>query len=151
MGLIKAVTGAAGGVLADQWKEFFYCDSLNENILAAKGQKRTGKRSSNTDGSDNVISNGSVITVNNGQCMMIVEQGEVIEVCAEPGEFIFDSAAQPTIFEGNLGDSAKKVFDEFLHRVTSAGKPPRTSGSITSTPKKSWATNTALPVPSPSG
>ena len=122
MGLIKAVTGAAGGVLADQWKEFFYCDSLSENILAAKGQKRTGKRSSNTDGSDNVISNGSVITVNNGQCMMIVEQGEVIEVCAEPGEFIFDSAAQPTIFEGNLGDSAKKVFDEFLHRVTFGGE-----------------------------
>ena len=115
MGLIKAVTGAAGGVLADQWKDFFYCDSLDENTLAAKGQKRAGKRSSNTDGSDNVISNGSVITVNNGQCMMIVEQGEVIEVCAEPGEFIFDSAAQPTIFEGNLGDSAKKVFDEFLH------------------------------------
>ena len=107
MGLIKAVTGAAGGVLADQWKDFFYCDSLDENTLAAKGQKRAGKRSSNTDGSDNVISNGSVITVNNGQCMTIVEQGEVIEVCAEPGEFIFDSAAQPTIFEGNLGDSAK--------------------------------------------
>ena len=121
MGLIKAVTGAAGGVLADQWKEFFYCDSLSEDILAAKGQKRTGKRSSNTDGSDNVISNGSVITVNNGQCMMIVEQGEVIEVCAEPGEFIFDSTTQPTIFEGNLGDSAKKVFDEFLNRVKFGG------------------------------
>lgn len=122
MGLIKAVTGAAGGVLADQWKEFFYCDSLSEDILAAKGQKRAGKRSSNTDGSDNVISNGSVITVNSGQCMMIVEQGEIIEVCAEPGEFIFDSATQPTIFEGSLGDSAKKVFDEFLNRVKFGGE-----------------------------
>ena len=122
MGLIKAVTGAAGGVLADQWKDFFYCDSLDENTLVAKGQKRAGKRSSNTDGSDNVISNGSVLTINEGQCMMIVEQGEVREVCAEAGEFIFDSAAQPTIFEGNLADSAKKVFDEFLHRITFGGE-----------------------------
>ena len=53
MGLIKAAFGAAGGVLADQWKEYYYCDSISEDVLMVKGQKRTGKRSSNTKGSDN--------------------------------------------------------------------------------------------------
>ena len=81
MGLIKAAVGAVGGVLADQWKEFFYCDSLNENILMAKGRKQTSRhgRSGNTDGEDNIISNGSRIAVNNGQCMLIVESGKVVE------------------------------------------------------------------------
>ena len=72
MGLIKAALGAVGGVLADQWKEFFYCDSLPETVLAAKGQKRVSGRSSNTKGSDNIISSGSVIAVADGQCMIIV-------------------------------------------------------------------------------
>ena len=85
MGLIKAGIGAVGGVLADQWKEFFYCDSLPNNVLVKKGQKRVGGRSSNTKGSDNIISNGSGIAVADGQCMIIVEQGKIVEVCAEPG------------------------------------------------------------------
>ena len=79
MGLIKAGMGAVGGVLADQWKEFFYCDSMPPDVLMMKGQKRTGGRSSNTGGEDNIISNGSVIAVNNGQCMMIVDQGKIVE------------------------------------------------------------------------
>ena len=54
MGLIKAALGAAGGTLADQWKEFFYCDAIDNDVLAVKGQKRTSKRSSNTKGSDNI-------------------------------------------------------------------------------------------------
>ncbi|MBO4322198.1 MAG: SPFH domain-containing protein, partial [Clostridia bacterium] len=83
MGLIQAIKGAVGGVLADQWKEYFYCDSLAKDILVTKGQKRTSARSSNTKGEDNIISNGSVIAVNEGQCMIIVEQGKVVEVCAE--------------------------------------------------------------------
>ena len=72
MGLIKAAMGAAGGVLADQWKEFFYCDALDVDILVAKGQKRTSSqgRSSNTSGEENIISNGSGIAVANGQCMI---------------------------------------------------------------------------------
>ncbi|HBV52338.1 MAG TPA: virion core protein (lumpy skin disease virus), partial [Clostridiales bacterium] len=86
MGLIKAGIGALGGTLADQWKEFFYCDSLDSDILMIKGQKRTSGRSSNTKGEDNIISNGSGIAVADGQCMMIVEQGKIVEVCAEPGE-----------------------------------------------------------------
>ena len=61
MGLIKAAVGAVGGTLADQWKEFFYCDALEQDVLVVKGQKRINGRSSNTKGNDNIISNGSGI------------------------------------------------------------------------------------------
>jgi len=118
MGLIKAAFGAAGGVLADQWKEYFYCDSLPENVLMAKGEKRTGKRSSNTKGSDNVISNGSVIAVADGQAMIIVDQGRIAEFCAEPGEFTYDTSAEPSIFSGDLGESIKASFAAFGRRFT---------------------------------
>ena len=94
MGLIKAGMGALGGTLADQWKEFFYCDSLDKDVLMGKGQKRTSRRSSN-NGEDNIITNGSGIAVADGQCMLIVEQGRVVEVCAEPGEFTFDASTAP--------------------------------------------------------
>ena len=107
MGLIKAGIGALGGTLADQWKEFFYCDSLDSDILMIKGQKRTSGRSSNTKGEENIISNGSGIAVADGQCMMIVEQGKIVEVCAEPGEFTYDSSTEPSIFTGPLGASVK--------------------------------------------
>ena len=100
MGLIKAGAGSLGGTLADQWKEFFYCDALSPEVLAVKGQKRVSGRSSNTKGSDNIISNGSVIAVADGQCMMIVEQGKVVEFCAEPGQFVFDASTEPSIFTG---------------------------------------------------
>ena len=82
MGLIKAALGAAGGVLADQWKEYFYCESIPENVMAVKGQRRVSGRSSNTKGSENIISNGSVVAVADGQCMIIVDQGKVAELCA---------------------------------------------------------------------
>ena len=97
MGLIKAALGSVGGVMADQWKEYFYCEALPENVMAVKGQKRVSGRSSNTKGSDNVISNGSVIAVADGQCMMIVDQGRIIEVCAEPGEFTYDMSTEPSV------------------------------------------------------
>ena len=100
MGLIKAAFGSAGGVLADQWKEFFYCDALDKNTLVVRGQKKTTRRSSNTKGNDNVISNGSGIAVADGQCMIIVDQGKVAEVCAEPGEFTWDSSSEPSVFTG---------------------------------------------------
>ena len=121
MGLIKAGIGALGGVLADQWKEFFYCDSLENDVLMVKGQKRIGSRSSNTKGSDNVISNGSGIAVADGQCMIIVEQGKVVEVCAEPGEFTYDSSTEPSIFSGKLGDSIKETFKLVGKRFTYGG------------------------------
>ena len=102
MGLIKAALGSVGGVLADQWKEYFYCDSMASNVLVTKGKKRTSSRNSNTKGSDNIISNGSVIAVNEGQCMMIVEQGKIVEFAAEAGEYTWNSSSEPTIFQGGL-------------------------------------------------
>ena len=109
MGLLKAGIGALGGVLADQWKEYFYCDAISANTLVVKGSKRTSKRSSNTKGEDNIITNGSVIAVNEGQCMLIVEQGKVVEVCAEPGEFVYDTSTEPSIFYGGLGKGIKET------------------------------------------
>ncbi len=121
MGLIKAGIGAFGGVLADQWKEFFYCESLENDVLMVKGSKRIGGRSSNTKGHDNVISNGSGIAVADGQCMIIVEQGKVVEVCAEPGEFTYDSSTEPSIFSGKLGESIKETFKTIGKRFTYGG------------------------------
>jgi len=121
MGLIKAGIGALGSTLADQWKEFFYCDSLDANVLATKGQKRISGRSSNTKGSDNVISNGSGIAVADGQCIIIVEQGKVVEVCAEPGEFTYNSSTEPSIFAGSLGTSIIETFKTIGKRFTYGG------------------------------
>ncbi len=122
MGLIKAAFGAVGGVLADQWKEYFYCDSLDANTIVVKGQKRTNKkRSSNKRGDENVISNGSVIAVADGQCMMIVEQGKVVEVSAEPGEFVWDSSTEPSIFAGRFGKSLIDTFKAIGRRFTFGG------------------------------
>ena len=121
MGLIKAGMGALGGTLADQWKEFFYCESMPKEVLVTKGQKRTTGRSSNTKGNDNIISNGSGIAVADGQCMIIVEQGKVVEVCAEPGEFTYDTSTEPSIFSGNLGESIKETFKTVGKRFTYGG------------------------------
>ena len=121
MGLIKAAAGAVGGMLADQWKEFFYCDALDMDTLVVKGQKRTSSRSSNTKGNDNIISNGSGIAVADGQCMIIVEQGKVVEVCAEPGEFTYDKSSEPSIFTGNLGDSIRETFMQIGRRFAYGG------------------------------
>ena len=125
MGLIKAAFGAAGGVLADQWKEYFYCDSMPADVLAVKGQKRTTGRSSNTKGSENIISNGSVIAVADGQCMMIVEQGKIVDVCAEPGEYTYDTSTEPSIFAGELGPSIGDVFKNMGKRFTFGGEAPK--------------------------
>ncbi len=121
MGLIKAGIGALGGVLADQWKEFFYCDALDMDTLVVKGQKRVSGRSSNTKGSDNIISNGSGIAVADGQCMIIVEQGKVVEVCAEPGEYTYDKSTEPSIFAGKFGKSLVDTFKTIGKRFTYGG------------------------------
>ena len=125
MGLIKAAMGAAGGVMADQWKEFFYCDAIPENVLAVKGQKKTSKRSSNTKGDDNVISNGSVIAVADGQCMLIVDQGKIVDMCAVAGEYTYDMSSEPSIFTGNLGEGIKNVFNNMANRFTFGGEAPK--------------------------
>ena len=121
MGLIKAALGSVGGVLADQWKEFFYCESIPANVLVTKGQKRTGNRSSNTKGSENIISNGSVIAIADGQAMIIVEQGKVVDICAEPGEYTYDMSSEPSIFAGDLGESIKQSFATIGKRFTFGG------------------------------
>ena len=121
MGLIKAGVGALGGVLADQWKEYFYCEALSSDVLITKGEKRVSGRSSNTKGSDNIISNGSVIAVADGQCMLIVEQGKVAEICAEPGEFVYDSSTEPSLFTGKLGTGIANTFKTIGKRFTYGG------------------------------
>ena len=125
MGLIKAITGAAGGVLADQWKEYFYCEALDADTLVAKGKKRVSSRSSNTKGVENIISTGSVVAVADGQCMIIVEQGKVAELCAEPGEFVYDASTEPTIMAGDLGNSIGEVFKNIGKRFTFGGEAPK--------------------------
>ena len=121
MGLLKAGVGAAGGVLADQWREYFYCEALDADTLVAKGCKRVGGRSSNTRGEGNVISDGSIVAVADGQCMMVVEDGEVVEVCAEPGDFVYDTGTEPSVFAGSLGQMVKKSFEQVGRRFTFGG------------------------------
>ena len=121
MGLIKAGAGALGSTLADQWKEFFYCDAIDKDTLVVKGVKRVSSRSSNTRGSDNIISSGSGIAVADGQCMIIVEQGKIVEVCAEPGQFTYDTSTEPSIFAGSLGQSILDTFRLIGKRFTFGG------------------------------
>ena len=121
MGLIKALAGAVGGTLADQWKEFFYCDAIDADTLVVKGQKRITSRSSNTKGNDNIISNGSGIAVADGQCMIIVDQGKVVEFCAEPGQFTYDNSSEPSIFAGKLGKSIIDTFKTIGRRIAYGG------------------------------
>ncbi len=125
MGLIKAALGAAGGALADQWLEQFYCDSLDESILMVQGKKRVTDRTSNTKGNDNIISNGSIISVADGQCALVVDNGKVVEVAAEPGDFKYDSSTEPSIFAGNLGKSIIDTFKTIGRRIAFGGDTAR--------------------------
>ncbi len=125
MGLLKAGIGAMSGVLADSWRDYFYCESMDADVLVQKGEKKAGGRSSNKKGTDNIISNGSIINVNDGQCMIIVESGKVVDICAEPGEFVYDTGTEPSIFYGGLGENIKKSFAEIGKRFTFGGEPAK--------------------------
>ena len=125
MGLIRAITGAVGGTLADQWKEYFYCDALPADVLMVKGRKKVSGRSSNRYGSENIITDGSVIVVNEGQCMVIVEQGKVVDLCSEPGEYTYDAALEPSLFTGDLSVRIREVFDTIGKRFTFGGEAGR--------------------------
>ncbi len=125
MGLIKAISGSVGGTLADQWKEFFYCEAMPKDVLLVKGQKRVSGRSTNTKGNDNIISNGSGISVADGQCMIIVDQGKVVAMSSEPGLYTFDTSAEPSIFAGNLGSSVINTFKTMGRRITYGGDTGR--------------------------
>ncbi len=124
MGLIRAAMGAAGGVMADQWKEYFYCEAMPADLLATRGWKRQSGRSANTKGNDNIISNGSIVAVADGQCAMIVEQGKVVDMCAEPGEYTYDTGSAPTLFSGDLSESIGAVFQNIGKRFTFGGEAP---------------------------
>ena len=122
MGLIKAIAGAIRGETADQWKEYFYCDALECDVLVTKGQKRVnGKFGTSNKGNDNLITNGSVVAVNEGQCMIIVDQGKVVEFCAEAGEFLYDTSSEPSLLHGNLGENIGKTFANIGRRFTFGG------------------------------
>ncbi len=125
MGLIKAALGSAGGALADAWKEYFYCEAMDADILVCKGAKRASGRSSNKHGGDNIITDGSVIAVADGQCMMIVENGKVAEVCAEPGEYAYDSKTEPSILGGGFGETLRKTFEAIGKRFVFGGEPAK--------------------------
>ncbi len=122
MGLIKAAINSVSGVLADQWKEFFYCEAMPSDVLVQKGHRKTDGRSSNKKGDDNVISQGSGISVADGQCMIIVENGKILDVCAEPGEYTFNMSGEPTIFAGDLGTSIKETFASIGNRIAHGGQ-----------------------------
>ncbi len=122
MGLLSAATGAISGALADQWREYFYCESLSTDVLVSKGYKRVNeKRSSNTKASDNIISNGSIVAVNDGQFMMIVEQGKVVDFSAEPGEFVYDTSTEPSLFYGGFGKGLLESLKIIGRRFTFGG------------------------------
>lgn len=121
MGLLKAGIGAASGVLADQWREYFYCESLDDGVIAAKGMKRTSKRSSNKHGDENIISNGSIVAVNEGQCMMIVDQGEIVAFSSEPGEFVWENSSEPSIFWSGYDQGVEEAFHTFKKRFSMGG------------------------------
>ena len=125
MGLIKAAFGAAGGVMADQWKDFFTCDSMPADVLIMRGTKKQSGRSSNTKGDGDIITNGSIIAVAEGQCMIITEQGKVVDVCAEPGEYTYDMSTEPSVFSGDLGEDIKAVFQNIGKRFTFGGEAPK--------------------------
>ena len=124
MGLFKAVGGAMGDVLSDQWREYFYCDAMEPNVLVERAYKRKGKRGNNKGG-DNIISNGSIVAVANGQCMIIVDQGKVVELCAEPGEFVYDTSSEPSIFYGGLGHGIWESFKTIGKRISFGGDAPK--------------------------
>jgi len=149
MGLIKAAIGATAGVLGDQWKEYFYCESLSADVLCCKGSKKTTSRSSNKKGDENIISKGSVIAVPAGTCMIILDQGKITEVCAEPGEYIYDSSTEPTIFGGNFkqgfADSVKNIGKRFTFGGQSAKDQRVYFINMKEIPGNKYGTPTAVP------
>ena len=124
MGLISAGLNAIGGTLAGQWKEYFYADALPDNVLATKAMKKTkGRFGGSKTEDDNVISEGSVIAVADGQCMMIVDQGKIVDFCAEPGEYVYEIGGEPSLFYGPFsGDKAMVILKETFNRFSFGGQ-----------------------------
>lgn len=124
MGLVRAAINAASGVFADQFKEYFACDALSDEVLMARGARMKGGRSANK-GDDNIITTGSIVTVANGQCMMIVDQGKIVEFSAEPGAFTYDASTEPSIFCGDFKEGVQRSFESFAKRFAFGGQNPK--------------------------
>ena len=122
MGLIRALASSTKGTLTDQWKEYFVCEALDGKTLVAKGEKKSNAFFAKKHGTDNIITNGSGIVVAEGQCVIITEKGIVTEICAEPGEYTFNTETSPTIFEGGLWRGLVDIFKETTKRFTYAGE-----------------------------
>ena len=125
MGLITAAGASLSSVLGDQWKDYFYCSEMDTNVLVRKGQKHNGKSGLlNRGGSENVITNGSTIVVNEGQCMIIVDQGAIVDICAQAGAYTYDTSTEPSVFTGGLGEGILKSFEQFKARFAYGGVTP---------------------------
>ena len=123
MGLIKALTNSTGSVLGDQFKEFVTCPTVDNNVLMVRGVVSHGEGNSNP--TEGVITNGSKIAVPQGWAMMLVDNGAVKEFTSEPGEFIYDSGTEPTIFHGGLGKGILDSIKTLGSRITYGGQAAR--------------------------
>ena len=120
MGLIRAFLGGFSQSLKDQWKEYFYCDRIPDEAIMVRGYKQNTK---NNKGDDNVITNGSKLVVADGQCAVIVEDGRIVEICAEPGGYTYNNTVAPTVFEGGFGKGLVASFKKALENFTYGGSP----------------------------
>ncbi len=109
MGIIRATLDAAHSVLQEQWKEAFFCDALDENVLMARGRKRISQSSANSRADDRVITNGSLLSVADGQAAVVVSMGKVIDVCTEPGPHIFVDENHPGGVKGYFRDVWSRI------------------------------------------
>ena len=149
MGLVKAALGAASGVMGDQWKEYFYCSALPAEVLAVKGQKKVSGRSSNRHGAENIITDGSIVAVAEGQCALIVEQGKVVDLCAEAGEYTYNTGTQPSLLSEGLAKNIDEVFAEIGKRFSFGGQASTATASSTPscfTPMSAEMWKTSTPV-----
>lgn len=121
MGIIRAFTNAVGGSLADQWLEVIEADDMGSTTVFTSGVTvRKDQRNQNTKGSDNTVSNGSIIHVYDNQFMMLVDGGKVVDYTAEPGYYKVDNSSLPSLFNGQFGDTLK----ESLNRIKFGGVTP---------------------------
>ena len=126
MGLIRALVDGAGTVMADQWREYFTCDSLDNNVLVAKGEFRTKKRGlfgARNKATEDIITNGSVISVNEGQVALIVSDGKIVDFCAEAGYYKWDGSTEPSMFCGDFFRGLVDSFKRVGYRFTFGGDP----------------------------
>lgn len=124
MGLIKAFFGAMGGSLADQWQEVIEADGMTDTTVLTKGVKvrANDKRSSNKKGTEDLISNGSVIHVYPNQFMMLVDGGKIVDYTAEEGYYKVDHSSAPSLFNGQFGDTLKEAFGRIRYGGTPSQK-----------------------------